>query len=63
MPNLPYLKTVTLIAFRVIFFALFENVWGLSELLLTSQQILTASCEHTRILPLFSRAGIVWTQS
>ena len=37
--------------------------WGLSELLLTCQQILTASCEHARTLPLFSRAGIAWTQS
>ena len=25
VPNTPYLKTVTLIAFRVIFFALFEK--------------------------------------
>ena len=36
---------------------------GLSELWLRCEQILTTSCEHTRTLPLFSRAGIAWTQS
>ena len=37
---------------------------GLSELLLTCLQILTALCEHTRTPPLFSGAGwSVWTQS
>ena len=51
VPNLPYLKTVTLAAFRLIFFAL---LWGPSELSLTCQQILTVSCEHTRTLPTYS---------
>ena len=49
VPNLPYLKTVTLTAFLVTFFALFKTVWGLSELLLIGQQILTVSSEHTRL--------------
>ena len=43
------------------------KVWGLNELLLTCQQILTASCEHTRNLPLFSRfphqVNAVWSLS
>ena len=37
--------------------------WALSELLLTCDQILTTSCEHTRTLPSFSRADIAWTQA
>ena len=37
----------------------FRFIGTLSELLLIYQQILTASCENARTLPLFSRAGIV----
>ena len=65
VPNHPYLKTVlTLTAFRVIFFALFEKNWGLSEFLLTylSTNFNGFVWTHEKwTVPLFSRAGIMWT--
>ena len=36
------------------------HIWGLSELSLTCQHILTASREHTKTLPFYFGAGNVW---
>ena len=43
------------------FCVIFLYVWGLSELTLICQQVLMASCEHTKTLSFYSRADIVWT--
>ena len=59
----PLSQNSNLNRFSCYFLCSIWKVWGLSELLLTCEQILMASCEHTRTLSSFSRAGIVWTQA
>ena len=51
----PLSQNNNLNSFPCYFLCSIWKVWGLSELLLTCQQILTALCEHTRTKPLFSR--------
>ena len=59
--NLPYLKTVTLTAFRVIFFALaIRKVWGLSKLLLSHVNKVERFRVNTQELCLYFLA---WMQS
>ena len=59
----PLSQNSNLNRFSCYFLCSIWKVWGLSDLLLTCEQILRASCEHTRTLSSFSRACIVWTQA
>ena len=59
----PLSQNSNLNRFSCYFLCSIWKVWGLSDLLLTCEQILRASCEHTRTLTSFSRAGIAWTQA